>query len=295
MGAFWRLHVAVTRRLTADRMATTCSGSYATCSWEKRSVVSPVAGVHLVAEEIPPLLRGRPVVAQAIGFDDQAQLWPVEVGSEAVDVRAGQRERQPGPAGQREEATLELRVGEGERPAVEDALEGRDARAVGHLGNAGSEGVGRDQVPLVRLVDRRLDVVARERRGQVDEGPERGGDADTAVGGDGHAHPAVNDDAVAAHGGDARGYMNLTPSLRPDLPEGSGTEVTESRIRSAAQDRRHPPAVAARVVAPDGVDTTPNRVQPPLRNSMRNRPPRPRRPSRPRPQLGCSTTCSSTS
>src|SRR6266446_3999686 len=70
----------------------------------------PGRGVRLVAHAVPRLLCGRAVVAQPVGFDDEAELGPVEVHVEAVQAAPGLRFREPGPADQWEEAALELGV-----------------------------------------------------------------------------------------------------------------------------------------------------------------------------------------
>jgi len=55
--------------------------------------------VHLVAASVLRLLRRRPVITQAVRFDDQLELRPMEVDLEPVDDDAGLRIRQPGLAG----------------------------------------------------------------------------------------------------------------------------------------------------------------------------------------------------
>ena len=75
-------------------------------------------GVRLVPQAVPRLLGRRAVIAQAIGLDHQAEVGPVEVDLEAIDA-AGLRLRESGPPGEWQEASLELRVGEHERPPVE--------------------------------------------------------------------------------------------------------------------------------------------------------------------------------
>src|SRR5687767_12819636 len=76
-------------------------------------------GVSVVAQSVLRLLRGRAVIAKAIGFDDQAELRPVEVDLEAVDVCPGLRGGQASPPGDGQKVTFEFRVRKREGLAVE--------------------------------------------------------------------------------------------------------------------------------------------------------------------------------
>src|SRR3954469_19911412 len=84
-------------------------------------------GMGLVAEVVARLLRGSAVVAQAVGFDHEAEGRPVEVDAEAVDLRAREWRRKTRSASDREEAALELGVREKEGLAVESAAEDAEA------------------------------------------------------------------------------------------------------------------------------------------------------------------------
>ena len=79
----------------------------------------PGGGVRLVAHAIACLLGGGAVVAQAVGLDHQAEVGPEEVDLEPVQALARQRQRQAGLLDQRQEAPLELGVGEAEGAPVE--------------------------------------------------------------------------------------------------------------------------------------------------------------------------------
>jgi hypothetical protein len=64
--------------------------------------------MDLVTEPVARLLRGRPVVPQAVRLDDETELRPVEVDAAAMHLGLGQRRRQSGPTGDRPETALEL-------------------------------------------------------------------------------------------------------------------------------------------------------------------------------------------
>ena len=83
-------------------------------------------GERLVTAAIPGLLRRRSVIAEAVGLDDEAEIGPVEVDPEAMEPDLGPRLREAGAAGDRDEAALELGVGEKKGAAVEEATEGAD-------------------------------------------------------------------------------------------------------------------------------------------------------------------------
>ena len=85
-----------------------------------------VRGVGLVAEPVSRLLSGRAVVAQPVGLDDQADLWPEEVHPMAVHPLAGARQRQSGTSDECEESALELRVGQAKRAAIEQLPQSTD-------------------------------------------------------------------------------------------------------------------------------------------------------------------------
>jgi hypothetical protein len=77
-------------------------------------------GVRLIANAIPRLLAWRPVIAQAIGLDHQAEVGPVEVDPEPVYPRLRPRQSQPRAARDRKKAALELGVGERECGLIEE-------------------------------------------------------------------------------------------------------------------------------------------------------------------------------
>jgi hypothetical protein len=87
--------------------------------------------VDLIAEVVASLLRGRPVIAQPVGFDDETEVRPVEVDLETVDVDLSLRLPEPGPPCDRQKETLEPGVGKREGSVVEGVAEELDPRALG--------------------------------------------------------------------------------------------------------------------------------------------------------------------
>ena len=79
-------------------------------------------GVRLVAQPVPSLLGRRAVVAQPVRLDDKAEVRPVEIDFELVDELAGERNRQAGLGGQRQEPPFEFLLGETKGPPVEEEL-----------------------------------------------------------------------------------------------------------------------------------------------------------------------------
>jgi hypothetical protein len=68
------------------------------------------AGMGLIAADVYRLLGGRAVVGEAVGLDNEAKLWPVEVNPVAVQPCLGAWLGQTGGAGDGQEAPLELRL-----------------------------------------------------------------------------------------------------------------------------------------------------------------------------------------
>jgi hypothetical protein len=137
--------------------------------------------VRLIAKSIPRLLRGRAVITQAVGFDDEMQIGPVEVGFETVDAGTGKRLWKTSGAGKWEKAAFELGV---------DEVEGAPVEHFSHLANPGTSNqlskgsaklLGISEAELVRLVDRGLQGPSVEPRRQVDQRADRGRDWNAVV------------------------------------------------------------------------------------------------------------------
>jgi hypothetical protein len=225
----------------------------------------------LVPHAVPGLLGRRPVEAQAVGLDDQAEIGPVEVDLEAVQPHARLWLRQPEVAHDPEEAALEFRVGQRERPAVENLSKGPDPGLARSVVQGFPKRLRIAEIALVGLVDRRLERFGLEPWRDVDDGPERAGNGDAAAGRDLlrlEAPPPVNDDALrtplrTAH----HGHLELARG-RDDPPQGSRGHVAEDGVWPASEDSGHPPPIARHVGAPDGIHPSPHRMEPPTGDPM---------------------------
>jgi hypothetical protein len=82
--------------------------------------------MSLVTKPVSCLLTWRSVIAQPIGLNDQSELWPMEVDTEAVESLLSQWFRQSRGPNEPEEHPLKLRVCEPEGAPIEKATEGPD-------------------------------------------------------------------------------------------------------------------------------------------------------------------------
>jgi hypothetical protein len=140
--------------------------------------------VGLVAAPVSGLLRGGSVVAETVGFNDEAEIRPVEVDVIAVDPLLGERSGQSGLAHDRKKEALELGGGKLEIVAEEGPAEDADA-APGRLRlKCSEEGGWGNPVEAVRFVDGVLELPRRENGGEVDEGEYGTRGRDASVGGD---------------------------------------------------------------------------------------------------------------
>src|SRR5205814_5987972 len=131
--------------------------------------------VRLVAEGVPGLLGRGAVVAEAVRFDDEVELRPVEVDLEAVEMDPGQWFREARGAGDGQKPALELRIGQDECVAVEEAAKGGEPGAPCYRLESLAQALGRDQIQLVGFVDGGFQLPLGERRGEVDECDRRRG------------------------------------------------------------------------------------------------------------------------
>jgi hypothetical protein len=76
--------------------------------------------VRVVPGVVAILLRRRPVVAQAVGLDHEAQFGPDEIDAVSVEHALGLRNGQARPPYEAEKAPLQLAVGQAEGAAVEE-------------------------------------------------------------------------------------------------------------------------------------------------------------------------------
>jgi hypothetical protein len=103
----------------------------------------------------------------------------VEVDLEAVEAATRLWLGQSGPAGDRQEAALELRVGEGERAPVEHRPQHRDPWAAGVAVERRAQLRRSGKAVLVGRVDGGLELVASEFSGEIEQCPARAGDGDS--------------------------------------------------------------------------------------------------------------------
>ncbi len=173
--------------------------------------------VGLIATPVARLLGGRAVVAQPVGLDDQAELRPEEVDSEAVEVSLRQRRGQTGAPGDRQEAPLELGLGEGEGVALEQAPERGRAALGPAAGERRAQSLRIDEVEPVRLVDESLELARGQAGGEVQHGADRTGDTDAVEGrevGLGE-RAAVEADAGAARASPVGTVTSIAPAPAP--------------------------------------------------------------------------------
>jgi hypothetical protein len=204
----------------------------------------PGRGVDLIAAAIPRLLCWRAVVSQPVRLDDETELWPEEVDAKAIDADACLRHRQSGTPDQQEEPALELRVRQAERAPIEEAAQNGNAGLTGHVVKRSPQPLGVDEIVLVCLVHRRLQLFRGETSGQVRHGSRwvRNRDARSnrtiAVG---EPAAAVDSDATRAASGSRR-HRHFDRSTRrlPDSPELRCALMAEEGARAAGQHRGHP-------------------------------------------------------
>src|SRR5206468_10198832 len=128
-------------------------------------------------------------------FDDEVELRPVEVDFEAVEMDPGQWFREARGAGDGQKAALELRIGQDECVAVEEAAKGGEPGAPWYRLESLAQALGRDQIQLVGFVDGSFQLPLGERRGEVDECVRRRGCRDAFARCGVQCGSAVRDDA----------------------------------------------------------------------------------------------------
>jgi hypothetical protein len=202
--------------------------------------------VRLVALAISRLLRRRAVVSQPVGLDDQAELGPVEVDPEAVDAASRAGPGKARPTRYRQEAPLELGVGEREGAAVEEPSKRRDPAATGHPVERRPEPLGIHEPAPVGFVDRGLERARRQPGGEVDQGDDGPRNGDAPMAGDlvgAEAGASVDADASdAASLGCGDRDLDLGPGLGKEAPERAGGAVAERGVG--------PPASTAAIQLP---------------------------------------------
>src|ERR687896_315704 len=83
---------------------------------------------------------------------------------------------------------------------------------------------------------------------------------------------AVDGDGAAHWTGSHRdGHLDRVVALTANLPQRRRVHAAKNRALTTGQHRSHPPAVLGELGAPDRVDATPDRVQPPLGDPVLDR------------------------
>ena len=233
----------------------------------------------------------------AVGLYHQAQLRPVEIDLESVDVDARERPRKTGLQREPDEGALKPGAREGEDAAVDRALHLREARARRHVLEGISQGIDLDHVEQVRLVDQVLDLGGREACREVHDRGRGGGDRDAAVGGDLECVAAVELYAsVAAGDVSGHGDVNRPACLLPHPPQRGCVVVAERGVRAAGHHRRHPPALGSQVTPADRVDPSKRAMEPcrpaPVVDRVSTEPEPDQLGVRDHPVLACRESCS---
>jgi hypothetical protein len=124
------------------------------------------------------------VVAQAIRFDYELEIRPEEVDLETVHGFAGQGRPQTRPSSYWEKAALELGVGEREGEPIEKLPQDPHAATRADSVKRRAQSFRVDEIKLVGLVNRGLEGVASNSRGDVDKGAGGSCDRDALANGE---------------------------------------------------------------------------------------------------------------
>jgi hypothetical protein len=116
----------------------------------------PGEQVGAVAASVTGLDRGRAVVAEAVGLDDEAQIGKEEVDLEAVQDLFAERHGKACFHCDWAEEDLKIGVREEEGALVEELAQGLHAGLASVVIESGPQRLRVNQVQLVRLVDRAL-------------------------------------------------------------------------------------------------------------------------------------------
>jgi hypothetical protein len=219
------------------------------------------------------------VVSQAIGFDDELQIRPHEVDAELTDPLLCLGSRQLRPPAELQEAPLELRVGESERPAVEDPRERWYSVHVAVVVDLRAQALRVNELQLVRAAHASLECVSMQSRREIDQGATGSRDTDPLAFGVvalGEMQTPVDANAnqpVTL----VRGNRDVNRPRSVPLPFSAGVRLpntpklgsalmTEHRVTATGQHLAGPPSASRQPGSANGVDTAPERVQPALRD-----------------------------
>ncbi|HEX3323663.1 MAG TPA: hypothetical protein VHR65_00790 [Solirubrobacterales bacterium] len=129
--------------------------------------------MSLVANSVTDLLSRRAVIAKPVGLDHEPQVRPVEVDPESIHVLPSQGHGQSSIGNERQEATLQLRVGQTKGAAAEELPHAGYARPAREVVERKSQRFRIDEVNSICLVDRSLQSGIAERPGEIDERQDR--------------------------------------------------------------------------------------------------------------------------
>jgi hypothetical protein len=189
----------------------------------------------------------------------------VQIGGRGMAT--GQRWRQAGPAGNGEKESLELRVRQGERLAVEQLPKHRNTRAARSSVERLPQRFGIHEVQRVGLVDHRLELLGRQARSEVDKCAHGTGHRYSAMTREvltAEPDPPVHHDSwSAAPHADGHGDLDERASSRTNAPQGRGALVAQGGLRAAAEHRRRPHAEPAQLRTANRIDASPHRMEAP--------------------------------
>jgi hypothetical protein len=241
----------------------------------------------LVASAISSLLRRRAVVTQAVGLDHKPQVRPEKVNTEAIEMFARERHRQPRLRRERQKESLKLRVGKAERTPVEQLTQPSNAPSPLIPLEPDAKLIWIDEIEPIRLVHRPLNLgftepppaPATAESREINESQNRFGHWDPSTPGE---VPVLQPGAsVSAHSrhlppspGRARNRnFERTRPLRPDSPKRGGTAMAQRRIPAACEHCCHPSAERSQLRTTDGIHPAHHAVQPPDLEPMLDRVP----------------------
>ena len=227
---------------------------------------------RLIAHTVLGLLRGRAVITQAVGLDDEAQVRPIEVDPEATDVGLCAGFGETGTACDGQEVALELRVGESEGPAIEGlrrtATPGRNANVSRSLLRTSGSIRSSLSASLIAASSsswhRRVAISTRVRTVLVTRIPSCSRTCSSP------SQALRWTTMPSSRGRPARDSTTSMTSRRFARTPSSAAASPWLRAASipAAQDSGHPASVPRDLRTPDGVDAPPDRVQSAARDAM---------------------------
>jgi hypothetical protein len=210
---------------------------------------------------------------EPVELDDQFGLSPRGVDLVSLDHRVDLRACEAVVTDEGEQAVLQLGSGWGWGAGSEE--EGSEVLGAPAPWTTVEEGCGSGEAEDFGLVERPLEGLSWDDRGEVDEGSGRCRGGDAVMGGDlvGGENGTVRVDAWAWAEVPRRGDVDAGLAGAADAPEGGGRLMAQHRIGAAREDRRHPAAALRQHAVADRVHPEVKRVKPALGDSPVDRPP----------------------